>query len=274
MKICPNCQNAVDDAALFCDRCGVRFAVAPQPTPPQPTYNYGAQPVQPQQPVQPVPQPQPPRKKSKAGLVIGIIAAALVTLVAIVLVVVSLIPEDDDYDYYGEDTYYDDIFEDTVDYTPGTIEDGDYVNEWANIRMDLDGLQQGSTAEYNDIMDDPDTECGLVVSDGTSTKQFIILFEDVSAMGADYDESDYLDDVTDGLESDYAEEDMTVSVSDYYSPKFIGGEIYKTASVTFEDVTLMQLFHVRREGDYMITLMVTAVDNTAASSLTNRVLAY
>lgn len=31
MKICPNCQNQVDDSSQFCTRCGARFDTAQQP---------------------------------------------------------------------------------------------------------------------------------------------------------------------------------------------------------------------------------------------------
>ena len=37
MKICPNCNAQLDDAAAFCTNCGVQFAEQPQPQP-QPQY--------------------------------------------------------------------------------------------------------------------------------------------------------------------------------------------------------------------------------------------
>lgn len=33
MKICPNCNNQIDDAAAFCTNCGAQFAAQPQPQP-------------------------------------------------------------------------------------------------------------------------------------------------------------------------------------------------------------------------------------------------
>lgn len=35
MKICPSCNNQIDDNAVFCNHCGTQFAAAPQ----QPQYN-------------------------------------------------------------------------------------------------------------------------------------------------------------------------------------------------------------------------------------------
>lgn len=44
MKICPNCHNQLDDAAVFCSNCGAQFTANPQPNPYQQAPNYGAQP--------------------------------------------------------------------------------------------------------------------------------------------------------------------------------------------------------------------------------------
>ncbi len=38
MKICPNCQQAVEDNAAFCATCGTAFAAGTQQTPPQAPY--------------------------------------------------------------------------------------------------------------------------------------------------------------------------------------------------------------------------------------------
>lgn len=42
MKICPNCNNTVDDNATFCTNCGTQFIASPQQpnyqVPPQPNY--------------------------------------------------------------------------------------------------------------------------------------------------------------------------------------------------------------------------------------------
>ena len=51
MKTCPNCQNQINDAAMFCPNCGAQFA-APQGNPyqqapnyNQPPYGYAPQPA-------------------------------------------------------------------------------------------------------------------------------------------------------------------------------------------------------------------------------------
>lgn len=52
MKTCPNCQNQINDAAMFCPNCGTQFGANPQPNPyqqapnyNQPPYGYAPQPA-------------------------------------------------------------------------------------------------------------------------------------------------------------------------------------------------------------------------------------
>lgn len=44
MKICPTCQNQVNDGAAFCPNCGTQFAPNAQPNPYQQAPNYGQAP--------------------------------------------------------------------------------------------------------------------------------------------------------------------------------------------------------------------------------------
>ena len=52
MKTCPNCQNQMNDAAMFCPNCGTQFGANPQANPyqqapnyNQPPYGYAPQPA-------------------------------------------------------------------------------------------------------------------------------------------------------------------------------------------------------------------------------------
>ena len=83
MKTCPNCNNQLEDSAVFCDRCGSKLTVQqpnyqqPNYTSQQPNYSY-------QQPstYQSAMQNNPPKKK-KTGMIIGIVAGCLVVLAII-----------------------------------------------------------------------------------------------------------------------------------------------------------------------------------------------
>lgn len=44
MKICPNCQNQMNDNAAFCPNCGTQFATNAQPNPYQQAPNYNQPP--------------------------------------------------------------------------------------------------------------------------------------------------------------------------------------------------------------------------------------
>lgn len=86
MKICPNCNNQLEDNAAFCDKCGAKLVV--QQAYSQPQSNYAGQPYQNYNPNQqangyqaPMQTNQPPKKKT--GMIIGIVAACLIVLAII-----------------------------------------------------------------------------------------------------------------------------------------------------------------------------------------------
>lgn len=298
MKICPNCNNTLEDSAIFCDKCGTRFATqnnaqvnyAQQPNnqtnyTQQQQYNYGVNQPQYQQVI-----PQNQSKKKNTGMIIGIIAAVLIVL-AIIGSVAQEVFQDQGYgqsdgDYYTPSyTYGDsnssdegngsttdnDVSNDTKTYNKGSVVDGWYINEWANMRFDTSGgWTDGSAEEYGSYEGDANTECGIILNDATNGKQLVICFEKLNGPSVSITEEAYLDIITSGLKQQYADASLTCTMADYYDTT-IAGETFKTAKFTFDGSTLVQAFHVRNYNGYMIFVAVMAQDNFDASSIVNNI---
>lgn len=88
MKICPKCNNNLEDSALFCDKCGTRLAppanAAPTCPPPTPTQSNYTPPTYTYPPVQPTPVQEQPKKKTKGWKVILAVAGAFLALFIII----------------------------------------------------------------------------------------------------------------------------------------------------------------------------------------------
>lgn len=296
MKVCPNCNNAVEDSAIFCDKCGTRFAVQNNnpvnyPQQPvnqpnyvqQPQYNYGANQPQIQN------APQTPPKKKKTGMIIGIIAAVLIVL-AIIGSVAEKAFQDQGYGDGGNDytpsynfstndssinentnSTTDNNVSDAKSYNKGSMKDGWYVNEWANMKFDANSnWTDGSAEEYDSYAGDPNTECGVILNDATNGKQLVICFEKLNGPSASVTEDAYLDIIVSSLKQQYSDANLTCTVADYFDTT-IANEKFRTAKFTFEGSTMVQEFHVRKYDGYMIFVAVMAQDNFDASTVANNI---
>lgn len=299
MKICPNCRNTVEDSAIFCDKCGARFTAqnnaqinySQQPNSQfnytQQPNNYGANQPQYQQPIM-VQQTQP--KKKNTGMIIGIVAAVLIILAIIGSVAQKAFQDQGygndggndytpSYNFGANDSSSNDDTNSATDndistaetYNKGSIVDGWYVNEWANMRFDTNGSwTDGSAEEYESYEGDQNTECGIILNDSDSGKQLVICFEKLNGPSVSITEEGYLDIITSSLKQQYADANITCTVDDYFDTT-IAGERFKTAKFTFDGSTMIQAFHVRKYDGYIIFVAVMAQDNFDASSIANNI---
>ena len=297
MKVCPNCNNTVEDSAIFCDKCGTRFAVQnknpvnyPQQPVNQPNYvqqpqynNYGAN----QQQFQNA--PQTPPKKKNTGMIIGIVAAVLIVL-AIIGSIAQKAFQDQGYGDGGNDyspsynfstndsssnndtnSTTDNNASDVKTYNKGSMKDGWYINEWANMKFDANSnWVDGSADEYGSYEGDPNTECGVILNDTANGKQLVICFEKLNGPSASVTEDAYLDIIVSSLKQQYADANLTCSVADYFDTS-IANEKYRTAKFTFEGSTMVQEFHVRKYDGYMIFVAVMAQDNFDSNTVANNI---
>ena len=305
MKVCPNCNNTVEDSAIFCDKCGTRFAAQnnaqngyyQQPSNnvnyTQQPYNYGVN----QQPYQPIPQKQP--KKKNTGLIIGIIAAVLIVLAIIGSVAEKAFQNqgygnnnsngnngdynfningnnsnigdnnlnDDDNNSLEDNSSYDDSVK--VEYTKGSFNGSVYTNEWADIKFALPEGFSNADANTYAAAESSTTECGAYfVSDDTMSLVYIC-FEKLPAFPI-YDEEEYLDAVMQSLES-ITEVDYTTSKT--YFTSTIAGYAYAKAECEFtnEYGDFANTIYVRKLDNYMIFISAAGVDSESNAALVNNI---
>lgn len=270
MKVCPNCNNTVEDNVSVCNRCGTFLAAQNAPGN-NPQYNQ----------TQYQPAPQTPPKKKNTGKIIGIVAVVLIVL-AIIGSVAQKAFQDQGYGDSGnnndtpafnadsDNTTTNNNFSDVKTYTKGAVVDNWYVNEWAGIRFDTTGWTIGTAEEYAAYESDPNTECGIILNDDANNKQFDISFEKLSGTNALLSETDYLDILTKKIQQGYAAENISCIVSEY-SDKTIAGETYKTVRVSLNDGIVIQDYNVRKLDGYIIFFCVTVQDGFDASSIINNI---
>lgn len=131
-------------------------------------------------------------KKKKSGKVVGIIFAVVLLLMAggLALDIINDNSDDDNYDYSD------------ITFEEGSIVDGQYQNEWADMSFDLsEGWTNGTEDDYAGINNELVT-CGLYATKGTSTLTiaFIDISGDIETNTDDY-LNEYLTGVTSSMDS-------------------------------------------------------------------------
>lgn len=99
-------------------------------------------------------------------------------------------------------------------YTKGSIQDGWYINEWADIKFQVtDDWPNGSEYAYSKFSDEK-TECGFVSVDELTGEQFYLFFEDLNNLysSVTYDETKYMDLCVSQLKEGYDEANANGSV--------------------------------------------------------------
>lgn len=296
MKECPMCHNLIEDDAAFCDRCGARLdqnqagkgTGTQQPsgwnpgTPPQGYSPYGNS-----------AQGQTSAPKRNKGMIIGIVAAVLIILAIIGSLSQSFLQHRDQDKTAGSDgesfsqntgkapqtgtddsTVTDQDTAESVPYSKGSVVDGWYVNDWANMQVDTTAgdWSFGSQEEYSSYEGDGKTECGLILDDNTNGCQLVICFEALTWLNASTTEEECLDTITTGVKEVYDDAGITYSMDDYYA-SYLAGETFQTAKITLNDGALTQIFLVRKYDDHMIYVIASAQDSTVAESVLSNVIA-
>ncbi len=221
-----------------------------------------------QTPVQPI---QP--KKKKTGLIIGIVAGVLAFLVVVGVIIGVVASQDNgynddyynDYDYNMDDTYDD---YDTVEYTKGYFDGTTYINEWADISLELpEGFVDTDYDTYSS-MENATTECGAYFMAEDTSSVIIICFEELPKFPV-YNETSYLDVSMSNLE---AEVDVYYYYDDYYTTT-IAGYDYTTVTVGFDNgyAEVVESVYVRQIGDYMVFISAVSLDEATNDALVSMI---
>ncbi len=283
MKYCPNCGTAAEDNAVFCTQCGNHFAPAPQQAAPeQPVYAqqqaapqqpvYAQQQAAPQQPMYAPQQPMyaPAPQKKNRGVFI-----ALIIVIVLLLAVGGFFA----FQYFFSDSDKDDrvdrpLTSETtppatnppvvLGYTKGSIENGYYVNEWANLKIQTSGHWSGlnwdvGTDEAYASYQNASTDCGLILAERYAGYQVAIAFEDLTASNPSISESEYMDIILDGLISVYSSSGIEYSVLSSYWSYNLCGNSYLTGGVSLAagETSFVQVFLTRKLDDHIIFIALT-----------------
>lgn len=215
-----------------------------------------------QTPVQPI---QP--KKKKTGLIIGIVVGVIAFFV-VLGIIGAIASQNDSYydDYYSDDYYADDY--DTVEYTKGYFDGTTYINEWADISLELpEGFVDTDYDTYSS-MENATTECGAYFMAEDTSSVIIICFEELPSFPV-YNETSYLDVSMSNLE---AEVDVYYYYDDYYTTT-IAGYDYTTVTVGFDNgyAEVVESVYVRQIGDYMVFISAVSLDEATNDALVSMI---
>lgn len=290
MKICPKCNNQLEDSAAFCDKCGANLTVqqAPQPTynqtqttysVQQPYANYGTnqQPNIYQPPVAPV---APNKKGLKWWQILLIVVAALIAVFIIIGVLGSGDNADDTTPTYtpsysnstsqtnsDTDDTSSSIGFDEAFYNKGHVEDGKYINKWANLQLDFpDDWIIEENQDPSEVVEGVDV--GVFAGDTVTNENISIRFEKLSGFNKSITEERYLEVSKEEIKDSYASMNLTPEFSDIYD-RTVAEKNYKALSITVDGMELVQKVFVRKKDDYMIIVIISAADSFTADSVGN-----
>lgn len=188
-----------------------------------------------------------------------IISIAIVSIL-LFFVVIMIIPVDETSD---DNSYSDTSTEiEKVDYSKGSVVDGCYLNEWANISFPIpEGWTESAQEEYQ-LYEDVRTDCGFVAERGNN--KLVVCFEDLPI---NVSEEEYLEVLKEGLIESYREYDVNFDTTDAYAITLAGID-YKVIKVTIGNDILHQYMCVRKIEDYMVFISVnTEADDEAQTIL-------
>ncbi len=234
MKSCPNCGAQGADGMAFCQQCGTQL------TPPEA--------VNPLPPYQPAPTEKPKKR--------GVKWWHFVLLALSVIILVGMIINFIEWDARNKiDMQYD----------RGTIQDGVYINQWANLRYEIpDGWEELSAFETA-------ADTVFAIQNPYSGENLQVVFEGVPDSVKDLTEKRYLEILQEDLRDYYADSDYELLFGSIYD-ETVAGESYKAMTTTLEGKDVIQKAYVRKLGSYMIVIVAAVAEdnNTLADTIIDR----
>ena len=267
MKICPNCNNAVGDKAIFCHKCGVRIVMQNPTTnyPQQSQYNYGS--TQPQ--FQNTPQTLP--KHKNIGMIICIAVVVLIGSAFIGSVAEKVFQEqgygdDNSLTNHNTNSATDDSSSNVMTYNKGSLKDGWYVNEWANMRFDINGLTLATDDMLAVFETNPRMESGLLINNEKTDVTVLILFENL--YGQTVSETEYIN----IMKNNFVLRNPEIEINDGYTT-IIANKDFQTLkcldSTSGTDHSLNA--YVYEQDGYMIVAIIEAFSDFDLSNTINSI---
>lgn len=202
------------------------------------------------------PQIQPVKKNPLKKVLIGVGCFLLVGFILGILgAVIGSGDTSDDYnsgkDYEVTDgVNSDDISNNKIAYTKGSVVDDYYINEWAGFKFKITEEWPDTTATARSTYEDETTDAGFISADTLTGKQFVIDFVDLSKTYVEYTEEKFLKEIVSTSESELAGIEYTLS--EFYDYE-IAGETYECVDFTMENGFNLT-YCVRLYDDRIITI--------------------
>ena len=283
MKICNNCHTSVDDGVKFCPKCGMsnfygnelgettilepnqqpqfqstQYSPTPTPTDNRPPYGAPVQrPVVPnsQAPYQPtMPVVSEKRKLKWYQILLIVVGALLVLLFAVGIVIWS-----QESSYEPNNNHYNDYYDDStttapyVAYTKGSVVDGYYINEWANIKFPIsEKFPEADSSAYSKYTDTYN-DVGFYSDDSFTGRMLLIQFTDLSSNPTSYNAEKFLNELLSGIKEQYP----SWTISEYFH-KTIAEQDYLVCNITADGSSGKEMIFVRFEGKRVISIMVSS----------------
>lgn len=151
-------------------------------------------------------------------------------------------------------------------YTRGTLENGVYVNSWADIRFAVpDGFKQGDDEQYAQVEAEENTECGLYLTNQDGSQTLFIGFQKLSARVS---AENYMQKVAQNLKGNAQ---ITVKEPDSFVFTNLGGHEFVKGvfRLTISGKTVYQSYFVREQDNCMIFVVSTSASVDKTDSLAN-----
>ena len=211
------------------------------------------------------------KKKSPVGIIIGCVAAFVVLALLIIIPVALKTPDIGPVNSANKTpNKYD--FELPPSYTKGTITNGVYENEWADIKFTITSDWPEAEASQYENYETLNTECGFLSADPLFGKQLAFQFEDLSYYGKSYTANDYLDALKMQYENTFEQNGIDAYFEDYFDYT-IAGKDYLTLLVQSENGVIL-CSCVRILDDYAVVISASSSSEDEIVSVFSQIQPY
>lgn len=243
MKICTNCNNVEADTSKFCSNCGSssfrdEHSIDNEIYNSQTNYEFLTD--------ETIIEAKKRRKKKMLSM-LGVLALILIVLVFVTAIKVThdskVTKPSNDYTNNTEIPYSEGIFENSV-----------YVNNWADIKIELpESWSEASQKQYSSYEDEI-TTCDFYAenSDGDLLS---ILFINLSSNDTTYSEDEILREMTTGISSKLENPNTTEPLY-----QLLGNQLYLYSDVEgkINDKDMCITSYVRFQDEYAIVINITS----------------
>ena len=152
-------------------------------------------------------------------------------------------------------------------YTKGTLADGVYTNEWADLKLVVpEGFQNAPEEVFNAFAAQDGGECGLsIVEDGGQTCNLFFLDAPISLN----DPKPFLEQSVEELTTQFSEQGLSAQWDSQYEEIQIAGNTYTGAhiAISANGVTAAESIYMRQLDSKLCCIMITGADQEANNAL-------